>query len=125
MSEAQFPRELGNSLTNAIGAVTRATAGKSEAELELYGFREYAKLERLYGDALESKLQQAGKMIDAIESKQPGLKALLRSHGIGDSTLVVSLLIQQAERFHARQGAKRPEAAGGTRRRSQGGERSG
>lgn len=37
MSEAGFPRELGNSMSNTIGAVTRATVGKTEAELELYG----------------------------------------------------------------------------------------
>ena len=62
------------------------------------------KLERMYGDTLESKLQQAGEMIDALDRKQPGLMALLKSHGIGDSAHVASLLIQQAERFHARKG---------------------
>lgn len=102
LSEAGVHRELGNSMTNAIGDVTRATAGKSEVELELYGNAEYEKLERMYGDTLESKLQQAGEMIDRLEAKQPGLKALLKSHGIGDNALVASLLIQQAERFHWR-----------------------
>jgi hypothetical protein len=32
------------------------------------------------------------------------IKNLLRSKGIGDSTLVVSQLIQQAERWHVRGG---------------------
>ena len=49
LSEAGVHRELGNSLTNVIGDVTRATAGKTEAELELYGNAEYEKLERMYG----------------------------------------------------------------------------
>ena len=82
----------------------RAAGDRTEAELELYGYAEYAKLERLYGDAMEFKLQQAGKMVDALDAKQPGLKALLRSHGIGDNAFVVSFLIQQGERFHARKG---------------------
>lgn len=102
LSEAGFHRDLGNSLTNVIGAVTRANAGMSEAELELLGHAEYAKLERLYGPALEPKLQQTWKMVDAGERKQPGIKGLLGSHGIGDNALVVSLLIQQAERYQAR-----------------------
>lgn len=66
-------------MTNAIESVTRAAAGNTEAELELSRYTEYAKLDRLYGDALESKLRQAGEMVDA---------------------LVASLLIQQAERLH-------------------------
>lgn len=91
-------------MPNAIGTVTRATAGKTEAELEVYGYTEFAKLERSYGNALDSKLQQAGEMVDAIDAKPPGIKTLLRSHDIGDNAFVVSLLIQQAERFHARKG---------------------
>ena len=104
LSEAGVHRELGTSLTNAIGAVTRDTAGMSEAQLENYVFTEDEKLERMYKGTLEleSKLLQAGEMIDALDKKQPGLKALLQSHGIGDNALVVSLLIQIAERFHWR-----------------------
>jgi hypothetical protein len=50
-------------MPNAIGTVTRATAGKTEAELELYGYTEFAKLERPYGNALDSKPHQAGKWL--------------------------------------------------------------
>ena len=54
--------------------------------------------------SLTRRLQLAGKMVHEIEAKQPGLKALLKNRGIGDSALVVSQLIQQAERWHVRQG---------------------
>ena len=98
----KFPREVGNSLVNAIDGVTRTTAGMNEQEQELYAFREYAKLERIYGDALVPKLQQAAKMVEALEQKQPGLRNLLKTQAIGDNALVVSLLIQQSDRWHAR-----------------------
>ncbi len=41
-------------------------------------------------------------MVEALEQKQPGLKNLLKSKGIGDNAMIASLLIQQAERYWAR-----------------------
>jgi hypothetical protein len=41
-------------------------------------------------------------MIDVLDQKQPGLKNLLRSKGIGDSALVVAQILGQSERWHAR-----------------------
>ena len=75
-----------------------------ESQLEGYGHAEFAKLERAYGSELDAKLQLAAKMIGEIDAKQSGLKRLLQTRGIGDSALVVSQLIQQAERLHVRRG---------------------
>jgi hypothetical protein len=61
-------------------------------------------LQKVYGEGLEEKLRAAGHMVEALDKKQPGLKNLLKSKGIGDSAIVVSLLIQQATIFHARRG---------------------
>ena len=41
-------------------------------------------------------------MGEALDQKQPGLKNLLRSKGIGDNAMVANLLIQQSVRWHAR-----------------------
>jgi len=41
-------------------------------------------------------------MVEALEAKQPGLKNLVRSKGVGDNALVASLLIGQSERYWAR-----------------------
>jgi hypothetical protein len=41
-------------------------------------------------------------MVVALDKKQPGLKNLLRSRGLGDNAMVASMLIQQSERWHAR-----------------------
>jgi hypothetical protein len=102
LSAAEFPRELGNSLITTIERVAQTTKHLDANQLEQYGFDEFAKLERVYGKELDAKLQQAAVMIDALDKKQPGLKNLLRGHGVGDSALVVAQIIGQSERWHAR-----------------------
>jgi hypothetical protein len=47
-------------------------------------------------------MRGAGRMVEALEAKQQGLKNLLRSKGVGDNALVTSLLIEQSERYWAR-----------------------
>ena len=74
----------------------------NDSQLEVYGQAEFAKLERAYGPELDAKLQLAGKMIAELDGKQPGLKRLLQSRGIGDAASVVALLVQQAERYYVR-----------------------
>ena len=104
MTDAGLTREIGNSLANAIGKVVETTHKMTDAQLESYALTEYARLERAYGSNLETKLQSAAQMIHALESKQPGLKTFLKSKGIGDSAIIASMLIQQAERWHERRG---------------------
>ena len=71
-------------------------------QLDSYGMVEYEKLQRAYGDQLEKKLTAAGHMVEALENKQPGLKNLLCSKGLGDNALIASMLIGQAERYWIR-----------------------
>ena len=103
LSESGMPREIGNSLVHAVDRAAKETGHMDEAALERYGHQQYAILERTYGADLESKLQQAGAMVQELEKKQPGLNALLRS-AVGDDARVASLLIQQSERYWARRG---------------------
>lgn len=100
LSSAGLPREIGNSLVNEIDRVVQRTHRMTEAQLEEYGVAEFSKLQRVYGDKLEDKLNQAGRMIADLDLKRPGLKNLLRSKGIGDSALVASMLIQHSEIYH-------------------------
>lgn len=102
LSEAGFERNLGNALVNEIDRVTQRTPKMSAQELEGYGWAEYGKLEQVHGDKLEEKLKSAGRMIEELDKKQPGLKNLLRSKGIGDNALIANLLIQQSQHYHAR-----------------------
>jgi len=102
LSGAEFPRDSGNSRVTQIERTVRATKGMTPEQLESYGMVEYERLERAYGDTLDEKLRAAAVMIDALDKKQPGLKALLQSNGIGDNALVVAQIIGQAECWHAR-----------------------
>lgn len=102
LTGAEFPREIGNALIVNIERVAQQTKGMTPDQLEQYGFAEFAKLEHAYGPALDDKLRAAGRMIHELDQKTPGLKNLLKSKGLGDNALVASLLIQQAERYHAR-----------------------
>lgn len=104
LSQAEFPRDLGNSLITTISKVAQQTKHLNADQLESYGLVEYAKLERAYGgeDKLQQKLQQAAVMIHKLDKKTPGLKNLLKSKGIGDNALVVAQIIGQSERWHAR-----------------------
>ena len=43
-------------------------------------------------------------MIHDLDMKQPGLKNLLKSKGIGDNAMVANMLITHAQIYHARKG---------------------
>lgn len=101
LSEAGFPRELGNALFKTGNEVALQIQGMTDHKREAWGQAEYAKLEKVYGADLERKLEMAGRMVNRIEERQPGLKALLRK-GLGDSARFASLLIQQSERYWGR-----------------------
>jgi hypothetical protein len=106
LSEAQFPRDVGNSLVTAIAKTAQHTKDMTPDQLGHYGYAEFAKLERAYGDTLDDKLRAAGQMVEALDKKTSGLKSLLKSKGLGDNALIASMLIQQAERWHARREAQ-------------------
>lgn len=102
LSGAEFPAHLGNSLITNIEKVAQATKHMNADQLESYGYAEFAKLERAYGPALDDKLRAAGRMVEDLDKKTPGLKNLLNSKGLGDNAMIASLLIQQSERYWAR-----------------------
>jgi hypothetical protein len=106
LSGAEFPANLGNSLITQISRVAQQTKAMSPDQLEQYGFAEFAKLERAYGNTLDERLRAAGRMVEDLERKQPGLKNLLKSKGLGDNAMIASLLIQQSERYWARRKGK-------------------
>jgi len=104
LAGAEFPKPLGDSLVSQVDQVLRTTGAMNDAQLEEYGAREFQKLRGIYHEKLEEKLGRVKLMVDELEGKQPGLKRLLQTKGIGDSAMVASLLVQQAERWHARRG---------------------
>jgi hypothetical protein len=106
MSGAGLPRDMGNSLVNAIEKVAHTTKGISAEALDQYGTTEFAKLEKAHGAALEERLQAAARMVHDLDLKNPGLKNLLKSNGIGDNAIIANMLIAHAQIYHARRGAQ-------------------
>jgi len=102
MSSAGFPRDTGNSLVAAIDKTVQATQHMTADQLETYGYREFEKLQKAHGAALEERLQSAALMIHELDVKQPSLKNLLKSRGIGDSAMVANMLIAHAAIYQAR-----------------------
>ena len=102
LAGAEFPRDIGNSLISQIERVAQQTKHMNADELDSYGSAEFAKLENAYGETLDEKLRAAAVMIDALDKKQPGLKQLLQTRGIGDNALVAAQIIGQSECWHAR-----------------------
>ncbi len=116
---AKFPANIGNSLITTIAKVAQQTKHLSADHLEGYGLLQYERLEQVYGAELEDNLNAAGRMVEQLEKKTPGLKNLLRSKGLGDNAEIASLLIQQAERYwirrKGRSDADPPDAPGASR----------
>lgn len=102
--EPGLPVNLGNSLVNQITKVLQTTRGVTESQIEQRGYDEFDKLKKVHGDKLDERLLQAGLMVEDLEKKQPGLKNLLKSKGLGDDSLIANLLIGHAAIYHARKG---------------------
>jgi hypothetical protein len=103
LSAAEFDQSLGNTLVNTISQIARSTQRMTPQELDRFAASEFEKLQSVYGkEELERKLNDAGLMVQDIERKHPGLKQLLKIKGLGDSSLISNMLIQQAERYWIR-----------------------
>jgi len=106
LSEAGFDQTLGNSFATVLDREERRIRNMTDVEWNAYEQQEWSKLERAYGEQLKDKLNQAALMVDVLEAQRPGLRQMIKASGAFCSALVVSMMIQQAERFHARRGAK-------------------
>jgi hypothetical protein len=106
LGAAGFQKDTCNSLVTTIAKVTQQTQHMTPDQLEHYGYAEFAKLQKAHGPALEERLHSAALMIYDLDLKQPGLKNLLKSRGIGDNAMVANMLITHAQICHARKGHK-------------------
>lgn len=103
LSDAGTPREIGNSFVKNVDRAGKALSAMTQTQRDSFADVQYKILENTYGPDLEKKLQLAGKMVQELERRQPGLNTMLKS-GIGDDARVASLLIQQSERYWDRKG---------------------
>jgi hypothetical protein len=97
--------------------MTKDTAGYILKEADAFGYRsekwtpeehvlfgraEIAKLECVLGDQLPQKLQLARQMVQKLESKRPGIVAMLEKTGLGNHSAVVLALANHCERLSKR-----------------------
>ena len=105
MSDAGLPKNLGDSLASTLSKAIERTRMMTVEEREVYRDSENAKLEKLFGpDWHETKLPPVRVMLDQLELKRPGLRALIREHG--DHATFLAQLIQAAKIYHSRAAAK-------------------
>jgi hypothetical protein len=103
MADAGLPRELGNSLFSTLSKAIQHTHAMTPEQRESYKDAENAKLEQLFGpDWHDTKLKPVRAMLDALDQKRPGLKALVREHG--NHAGFLAQLIQAAAIYHRRLG---------------------
>ena len=102
LHQADFPRELGNSVIKIVADTVKRTEKFTPAQLQAHGEYQYGLLEKVYGSQLDEKLSSANRMIQALEKTTPGLKRLLLTQGIGDNALFVTQLVSASERYWAR-----------------------
>jgi hypothetical protein len=71
-------------------------------EHTLYARTEMAKLTCLLGDATQQKITMAQQFIQKLETKRPGLVALLETTGLGSNSGVILQVIHHLDRLNAR-----------------------
>jgi len=105
LSDAGCSREVGNAVIQAVSRAADTISRMTPEQILSYRITENDKLAALFPDeaTLDRKLTAAGEMVKELETRNPGLQALLRGP-VGDTAAVALLLIQIAERYWMRKG---------------------
>ena len=89
-------------------AVTTLAQAMTPDQLEQYGFEEFQKLQKVYGNTLEDRLHQVALMVHDLEQKRPGLKQLLKAMGLETRLLLCHNSSRRRNAITRGRGAKRP-----------------
>jgi hypothetical protein len=71
-------------------------------ERQVFAVVERAKIDKLFGDQAQSKINLARRLVTEVEAKRPGIFAFLERSGAGNSAAVVAMLANHAERLSRR-----------------------
>ncbi|MBI3043235.1 MAG: hypothetical protein HYY78_10475 [Betaproteobacteria bacterium] len=104
--DAGFDRARGSSMLKEVDRVAQRLASMSESERKSFSQAERGKLARIWGRDTESKLALGRQLVRELDKKTPGLLAMLDETGAGDSSVVVAMLVAQAEILANRPGRK-------------------
>lgn len=102
LATAGLPKDIGSAVAAEVTKVSAELRDANEAGRELHRRTETAKLQRLWPDesAYTRRVALAVQLVNEIEGKAPGLKALLDATGAGNSAVVIAHLALHAERLH-------------------------
>lgn len=104
LSEARLSPEIGNFVAAEVNKVAQRWATMSEGERTLWQQSEKLRLERLGFNS--ERIAVCRQMIEELEKKRPGVIQVLEDTGAGNSSTVIAMLVQHAERLAARHGGK-------------------
>lgn len=102
LAAARLPREIGSAIATAADQTARVYPSMTPAQRTAYSQAEFAKLEHMWGDQTNAKINLARQLVDEVAEKHPALTVYLRESGAGHNAMVVAQLVNQAERLAAR-----------------------
>ena len=97
MAEARFTRELGNFVLEEAERTSRQWQKMSPQQQNAYKNEQYSYLQKAYGKNTQAKLNRAIALVNRIDAKIPGLKAMLDHTGAGANAMIVTKFILQAD----------------------------
>lgn len=112
LTGGRFTATDGSFLANEVDRVSRQTESMSDVDRQVWASGEKAKLQKLWGPDFNRKTALAQQLVREIDKKSAdaskagaaSLSELLEQSGAGNSALVISKFVFQAERLLARQG---------------------
>lgn len=97
---AQMPANIANALARTANSYVEYSQHFTPEQHEIERSTTMSRLERLYGEELEQKLEAARSFIKSVDKSHNGLMTeILETHGLGNSVEVVHQIIQHAERI--------------------------
>ena len=78
----------------------------TDAQHALYGKSELAKLQALWGDKTQERIELGKTFIKNLDKKSPGVIRLLNDTGLGNNAKIISVIVGHAERLAYRNGKR-------------------
>ncbi len=106
LETAQFDSSLGSVFAAEVKKVSDTYQKMNPSERELWTRSEHVKMTNTFGPETSKKIELAQRLVEDVERKTPGLKAILDSSGASGSAMVMNLLASHAERLLYARGSK-------------------
>ena len=102
--EMGFSRENGSTIADIV--LKLGQKKMTPAQVAAHVEAENVKLDKLYRNTYDERMEPAARMIHEVDAKLPGLKKFLRANGVGDTAEIVNMLANQARIYWAKRNAQ-------------------